>query len=513
MKSKESESVANYVFIKLLSTDLEQIREQMKNPVRQARGKRKDRKAMKHKRLNRDGWGFSYYPYYQMRIDDELFHGLACLIQLTDGEENYWATPKAGRIQVTGAGMCWLELVPDDVSRVITVKYFPEGTHDAERKHYPVPSDQRYQPSIYYVDITEGMEYDEYGIATYIDKYLDVIFTPEGDVKIDDRDELDAAYASGELTKEQYDAALQECESILKEYCEDIAKTGAWCAKIREMVEEKIKAGEPIKPCKEVLELQNSKLYRVTTQFTKQSRTILGDNLTGVYLHGSAVMGCYNPEKSDVDLIVVVNDSLSDDVKRKFMDMIMTLNDEGPAKGIEMSIVRKADCNPYLYPTPFELHFSAMHVGWYRDNPEDYIKKMKGTDADLAAHFTIIQKRGKRLYGAPIDEVFAIVPQADYVDSIWNDIADAEEEITDHPTYLTLNLARVLAYLKDGLVLSKKEGGEWALNNVPDSYHRLIKAALSEYAGAMDLSYDAELAKDYAGYMVGEIARTKGKLI
>lgn len=22
---------------------------------------------MKHKRLNRDGWGFQYYPYYQMR--------------------------------------------------------------------------------------------------------------------------------------------------------------------------------------------------------------------------------------------------------------------------------------------------------------------------------------------------------------------------------------------------------------------------------------------------------------
>ncbi len=41
---------------------------------------------MKHKRLNRDGWGFQYYPYYQMRIDDESFHGLACLIRLTDGE-------------------------------------------------------------------------------------------------------------------------------------------------------------------------------------------------------------------------------------------------------------------------------------------------------------------------------------------------------------------------------------------------------------------------------------------
>lgn len=71
---------------------------------------------MKHKRLNRDQWGFMYYPYYQMRIDDELFHGTACLICLTDGEANYWEMPKAGRIQVTGGGMTWLELVPDGMN-------------------------------------------------------------------------------------------------------------------------------------------------------------------------------------------------------------------------------------------------------------------------------------------------------------------------------------------------------------------------------------------------------------
>lgn len=195
---------------------------------------------MKHKRLNRDAWGFQHYPYYQMRIDDELFHGIACLIRLTDGEENYWATPKAGRIQVTGTGMTWLELIPDDTSRVITVKYFPDGAHDVERKNYPVPADHRYQPSIWYVDITDGIEYDEEGIIVYIDKYLDVIFTPEGDIKVDDRDELDAAYQAGELSVEQYNAALEECELILRDLCADISKTDAWCARIRQITEDKI---------------------------------------------------------------------------------------------------------------------------------------------------------------------------------------------------------------------------------------------------------------------------------
>ena len=209
---------------------------------------------MKRKRLNRDGWGFQYYPYYQMRIDHELFHGLACLIRFTDGEKNYWETPKAGRIQVTGEGMTWLEMIPDGTYRVITTMYYPEGTHDPERKQYPVTANEQYQPSIWYIDIIEGTEYDEDGVAVFIDKYLDVIMTPEGDVKVDDRDELDMAYASGDLTKEQYDAALAEGEDILRAYRDDIRGLDAWCAAVRQLAEDRIAAGEPITMCREVRE-------------------------------------------------------------------------------------------------------------------------------------------------------------------------------------------------------------------------------------------------------------------
>ncbi|MCR5406028.1 MAG: DUF4111 domain-containing protein [Lachnospiraceae bacterium] len=244
----------------------------------------------------------------------------------------------------------------------------------------------------------------------------------------------------------------------------------------------------------------------VINSFVEKSKDILRDNLAGVYLHGSAVMGCYHPAKSDIDLIVVVKDTLSDTVKRSYMDMVVELNGKGPAKGIEMSIVKQSVCRPFVYPAPFELHFSVAHLDWYRKDPNDYISKMKGEDKDLAAHFTIITHRGKCLCGTPIEDVFAEVPVQDYIDSIWNDIADAEEEITDHPMYLILNLARVLAYMKDGLVLSKKEGGEWALNRLPEMYHSLIQAALREYAEGIDMSYDTDLAKDYAGYMVGQIA-------
>lgn len=50
---------------------------------------------------------------------------------------------------------------------------------------------------------------------------------------------------------------------------------------------------------------------RITEAFVRQSREILGDNLTGIYLHGSAAMGGFNDWKSDIDFLVVVETELS----------------------------------------------------------------------------------------------------------------------------------------------------------------------------------------------------------
>ena len=242
-------------------------------------------------------------------------------------------------------------------------------------------------------------------------------------------------------------------------------------------------------------------------QFISRSAKILKGKLIGIYLHGSAAMGCYHPKKSDLDFIIVVGEALSENEKREYMDMVVELDAECPAKGIEMSIVTRDACDPFVYPTPFILHYSRIYTGWYRKKPEDYIRKMNGTDKDLAAHFTVIRDRGICLYGMPINEAFGEVPEQDYLDSIWHDVSRAEEEITGNPMYLILNLARVLGYLRKKRVFSKKEGGTWGLKNLPEKYRLLIQAALDEYGNGNEVQYDTVLARDYADYMLRQITR------
>lgn len=249
-----------------------------------------------------------------------------------------------------------------------------------------------------------------------------------------------------------------------------------------------------------------SELKELLDDFIRNSKNILYDNLVGIYLHGSLAMGCYNEKKSDIDLLVVVKNDVSREDKRQYMDMVVTLNNKAPSKGLELSIVKEAVCKPFIYPTPFELHFSVAHLNWYLSDPEDYIEKMNGTDKDLAAHFTIIYHRGKTLYGREIKSVFSEVGSEAYMDSIWLDIKNAKEEIIDDAMYIILNLCRVLAYKKERLILSKQEGGEWALHHLSDpQYKKIVLSALEEYKTANAMSITQANAVGFAEYMLKHI--------
>ena len=255
---------------------------------------------------------------------------------------------------------------------------------------------------------------------------------------------------------------------------------------------------------------RNTDYHNLLQRIVQKSAEIFGDNLTGIYLHGSAVMGCFQARKSDLDLIFVVEREISDAEKLDFLAYVAEWNGEAPEKGIELSIVRESFCKPFVYPTPFELHFSQAHLKWYQENPQDYVEKMKGVDRDLAAHFTVICHRGKCLYGKGIQDVFGKVDRQYYLDSILSDIEDAEKDIMENPVYIVLNLCRVLACKREGTILSKKEGGEWGLKALPGRYHGLISQALREYRTGEGKGWDEAEAQEYASYMAEQIHGVTG---
>ena len=195
---------------------------------------------MTKKRLDRDSkWGFQGFPYYHMRMDIDDFHGLVSIIELLDGDYMYWDMPKAGKTPVCGKGMLWLQLIPDNQHRAITAMFLPKS-----RTIHGITYDKTV--SIWYVDVIDSWGYDEDQVAYFKDLYLDVEFDIEGDVLVVDRDELDAAYNSGELTEEQYQTALAEGDDIVSDLCTDIEKTQQWCEDILKLALIRIKNNDRV---------------------------------------------------------------------------------------------------------------------------------------------------------------------------------------------------------------------------------------------------------------------------
>src|SRR5438128_2201557 len=70
---------------------------------------------------------------------------------------------------------------------------------------------------------------------------------------------------------------------------------------------------------------------------TEGLRRVLGDGLVGVYLHGSLAMGCFNPARSDLDLLVVIEASMEADTKSAVMAHLLAVS--GRPHAIEISIL------------------------------------------------------------------------------------------------------------------------------------------------------------------------------
>ena len=244
--------------------------------------------------------------------------------------------------------------------------------------------------------------------------------------------------------------------------------------------------------------------YLLTTISGQYSR-LLGENLIGIYVHGSIAFGCFDWNRSDIDFIVVVDKPVPQAVKLQLLQILVDLNKQAPSKGFEMSVVLRRVCEDFVHPTPYELHFSNDWLANYLEDPLSVCNDDYKTDFDLAAHFTVIVNVGIVLCGEAIDKVFGTIPKDDYLDSICKDIENAKEDVVHYPVYVILNLCRVYAYIKDGLVLSKEKGGQWGLANLQVQYCSLITSMLNNYANGEPFVSDNDLQIDFCEYMINLI--------
>ena len=206
----------------------------------------------------------------------------------------------------------------------------------------------------------------------------------------------------------------------------------------------------------------------------------LGDELAGVYVHGSIAFGCFNAARSDVDVLVVAGRPLDVDEKLRIADVLLRVS--AAPHGVELHVLTGDQLADWRHPSPFELHYGESHREGFAIDPVGTLAAMPATDPDLAAHVTVARALAITLLGPAPERVFPPVPWADYEDSLRRDLAWSRN--VRSALYGVLSPCRVWASIATRELHSKASAAAWALERLPADLSPLVARALSSYAGS-----------------------------
>lgn len=171
---------------------------------------------MKRKRMDRDIWTrITAKRYTQQHISNHNFEGIVSLLYIDDvSSPSRWEYPDQV-ITICDKGMKWLQIMPSNEYYLITAMINEENNIN-----------------LWYIDIIADQGFDNDTVAYYDDLYLDIIVRPNGDIKIDDMDELEEALRENDITEELYKLALKTKDHLVKGILKDIPRLQNFCMQL-----------------------------------------------------------------------------------------------------------------------------------------------------------------------------------------------------------------------------------------------------------------------------------------
>ena len=188
----------------------------------------------------------------------------------------------------------------------------------------------------------------------------------------------------------------------------------------------------------------------------------VGESLEGrlqaAYLHGSAVLGGWLPELSDVDMLFVTENGVGGPEVTEAGAALAARKPGDPGRGLECSVVTAGQAGRPRAPWPFLLHVA-------HDPGQDQARIVDGSeqpgDTDLLMHYTVCRAAGWPVRGPAPAELIGSVPRPVILGYLADELRWGIEHAGE--AYAVLNACRAQVYLTDGRIVSKVAGGRIAL--------------------------------------------------
>lgn len=208
-------------------------------------------------------------------------------------------------------------------------------------------------------------------------------------------------------------------------------------------------------------------IKNIVNDVSDKIEKLLGDNIVGIYLFGSLVLGDFDENFSDIDLMIVLKKGINKDEFEKIKDLQKYISEKYPrfgTDGVEMIFVSTETIKNYLDKETF---LTAIAPG----NPLETIV----CEPEFLIYFYIVRNYGKTILGTPKEEVFPIISKNDFVNTS-NKVAleniprwkEACKKTLHEQFYSVITLCRALYIKENKTYPSKLEAENWAKNKYPD---------------------------------------------
>jgi predicted nucleotidyltransferase len=237
-------------------------------------------------------------------------------------------------------------------------------------------------------------------------------------------------------------------------------------------------------------------------------RDLLGHELVGAYLHGSAVLGGLRP-LSDIDVLAVSARQTTRHEKERMVAHLLSVSgtylSAVPPRPVELTIVVWSEIRPWRYPPRMDFQFGE----WWRDMFQrgEVEPWPSSTNPDLSVLVTMALHGGVTLAGPPPSEVFDPVPPADFIDALVAGMGAVVQDIDWDTRNVVLTLARIWGGVVTGAVQSKDKAAEWALPRLASEHRAVLARARGIYLGTEEEHWeDIEVSiRAFADAVIAEI--------
>lgn len=237
-------------------------------------------------------------------------------------------------------------------------------------------------------------------------------------------------------------------------------------------------------------------------------RDVLGRELVGAYLFGSAVIGGLQPE-SDLDVLVVAARPTTLGEKERLVERLLAISGrpapEGRWRRVEVTIVSEPEIRPWRYPPRMDFQYGDwLRRAFESGDPEPW---QVTENPDLAPLVTMALLADTPLLGPPPAHVLDPVPHEDLLEATAGSLDALLRDLDDDTRNVILTLARIWSTVATGVIRSKDAAAGWALERLPKEHRLVLARARAIYLGHEGERWDdiQPQVRFYADHVVGEI--------